>query len=169
MIWKENSSFVFHLHRYHPSPVCFIDSLLYSCPDSTPSDYRSPVLTGIKYCQQGWGQTLPPGSQLHRGHGRRQHQSRCVSQRRHRHPSSDWGAPFLVPACWLFTCVLAAQSCPTLVTPQAVARQTPLSMGFSRQEYWSGLPFTTWAGAGFCGRFLLHLLRRSCVFSPLVC
>ena len=23
----------------------------------------------------------------------------------------------------------------------AVARQAPLSMGFSRQEYWSGLPF----------------------------
>ena len=28
-----------------------------------------------------------------------------------------------------------AQSCPT------VAYQAPLSMGFSRQEYWSGLPF----------------------------
>ena len=27
------------------------------------------------------------------------------------------------------------------VTPQTVAHQTPLSMGFSRQEYWSGLPF----------------------------
>ena len=26
------------------------------------------------------------------------------------------------------------------VTPWIVARQTPLSMGFSRQEYWSGLP-----------------------------
>ena len=26
------------------------------------------------------------------------------------------------------------------VTPWAVARQAPLSMGFSRQEYWSGLP-----------------------------
>ena len=26
------------------------------------------------------------------------------------------------------------------VTPQAVALQAPLSMGFSRQEYWSGLP-----------------------------
>ena len=26
-------------------------------------------------------------------------------------------------------------------TPWAVARQAPLSMGFSRQEYWSGLPF----------------------------
>ena len=28
-----------------------------------------------------------------------------------------------------------------LETPWTVARQTPLSMGFSRQEYWSGLPF----------------------------
>ena len=25
--------------------------------------------------------------------------------------------------------------------PWPVARQAPLSMGFSRQEYWSGLPF----------------------------
>ena len=27
------------------------------------------------------------------------------------------------------------------VTPWTVANQTPLSMGFSRQENWSGLPF----------------------------
>ena len=27
------------------------------------------------------------------------------------------------------------------VTPWTVAHQSPLSMGFSRQEYWSGLPF----------------------------
>jgi len=27
------------------------------------------------------------------------------------------------------------------VTPWTVACQAPLSMGFSRQEYWSGLPF----------------------------
>ena len=26
-------------------------------------------------------------------------------------------------------------------TPRIIARQAPLSMGFSRQEYWSGLPF----------------------------
>ena len=26
-------------------------------------------------------------------------------------------------------------------TPWSVAHQAPLSMGFSRQEYWSGLPF----------------------------
>ena len=28
-------------------------------------------------------------------------------------------------------------------TPWTIARQAPLSMGFSRQEYWSGLPFPT--------------------------
>ena len=27
------------------------------------------------------------------------------------------------------------------VTPWTVAHQAPLSMGFPRQEYWSGLPF----------------------------
>ena len=37
--------------------------------------------------------------------------------------------------------VLFAKSCPTLATPWTVAHQAPLSMGFSRQEYWSGLPF----------------------------
>ena len=26
-------------------------------------------------------------------------------------------------------------------TPRTVARQAPLSMGFPRQKYWSGLPF----------------------------
>ena len=31
----------------------------------------------------------------------------------------------------------------TFVTPWTVAHQTPLSMGFRRQEYWSGLPFPT--------------------------
>ena len=34
-----------------------------------------------------------------------------------------------------------AQSCLTLCDPWTVAHQAPLSMGFSRQEYWSGLPF----------------------------
>ena len=36
---------------------------------------------------------------------------------------------------------VCAQSCPTLCNPWTVARQAPLFMGFSRQEYWSGLPF----------------------------
>ena len=33
------------------------------------------------------------------------------------------------------------QLCLTLATPWTVAHQAPLSMGFSRQEYWSRLPF----------------------------
>ena len=34
-----------------------------------------------------------------------------------------------------------AQSCPTLHNPRSTAAyQAPLSMGFSRQEYWSGVP-----------------------------
>ena len=36
---------------------------------------------------------------------------------------------------------LVTKLCPTLATPWTVAHQAPLSMGFSRQEYWSGLPF----------------------------
>ena len=36
---------------------------------------------------------------------------------------------------------LVTKSCPTVVTPWTRARQAFLSIGFSRQEYWSGLPF----------------------------
>ena len=43
-------------------------------------------------------------------------------------------------SCFPFSEV--AQSCPTLCNPmECIAQQVPLSMGFSRQEYWSGLPF----------------------------
>ena len=40
-------------------------------------------------------------------------------------------------------CCLATKSYPTLlqVALQTTARQAPLSIEFSRQEYWSGLPF----------------------------
>ena len=43
-------------------------------------------------------------------------------------------------------CCVCAQSvsCVRLfVTPRTVALQAPLSMEFSRQEYWNGLPFPT--------------------------
>ena len=33
------------------------------------------------------------------------------------------------------------RSCLTVCTPWTVAHQVPLSIEFSRQEYWSGLPF----------------------------
>ena len=37
---------------------------------------------------------------------------------------------------------LVTQSCPTLCDPMdSVAHQAPMSLEFSKQEYWSGLPF----------------------------
>ena len=38
-------------------------------------------------------------------------------------------------------CVKFLQSCATLWDPMDCSLQAPLSMGFSRQEYWSGFPF----------------------------
>ena len=47
-------------------------------------------------------------------------------------------APDLEAECNVMCVLSCIQLFGTLWT---VARQTPLSMGFSRQEYWSGLPF----------------------------
>ena len=44
---------------------------------------------------------------------------------------------FSNPAC---VC-MRVQSCPFFVSPWTIAHKAPLSMGFFRQEYWSGLPF----------------------------
>ena len=38
---------------------------------------------------------------------------------------------------------LVTKSCPTFVTPWTVAWQAPLSVGFPRQEYQNGLPFSS--------------------------
>ena len=38
-------------------------------------------------------------------------------------------------------CVLVVQSCPTFCDPWIAAHPAPLSIGISRQEYWSGLLF----------------------------
>ena len=48
-----------------------------------------------------------------------------------------------IPCC----CCLVAKSCPTLLWPPwTIARQAPLSVGFPRQEYWSGLPLPSPGG-----------------------
>ena len=41
----------------------------------------------------------------------------------------------------IFVVVVVAKSRSTLVTPWTIACQAPLSEGFFRQEYFSGLPF----------------------------
>ena len=38
----------------------------------------------------------------------------------------------------LLSCFSRVRLC---VTPETAAHQAPLSLGFSRQEHWSGLPF----------------------------
>ena len=42
---------------------------------------------------------------------------------------------------WLPVCVSFSVMSGSLWSPRTVACQAPLSVGFSRQEYWSGLPF----------------------------
>ena len=44
--------------------------------------------------------------------------------------------------CYLHhVCVQSLSRVQLSATPRTVARQAPLSMGLSRQEYWSGVPF----------------------------
>ena len=49
--------------------------------------------------------------------------------------------PSASPECGVWWWCSVARSCLTLCDPWTVAQLAPLSMGFSRQEYWSGLPF----------------------------
>ena len=48
---------------------------------------------------------------------------------------------YFLPSQSSLSLSLVTKSCPTLVTPQTIAFQASLSIGFSRQEYWSELPF----------------------------
>ena len=59
---------------------------------------------------------------------------------------------------------LVAKSCPTLLTLWTVACQAPLSMGFSRQEYWSGLPLSPPTGEE--GRVITYSSRKNEVPGP---
>ena len=45
------------------------------------------------------------------------------------------------PFCSLSACAWVLSRVQLFETPRTVALQDPLSMGFPRQEYWSGLPF----------------------------
>ena len=44
------------------------------------------------------------------------------------------------PVC-LAAAAKSLQLCRTLWTPETAVHQAPRSLGFSRQEHWSGLPF----------------------------
>ena len=76
---------------------------------------------------------------------------------------------------WICGSGLVAKLCPTLVTPWTVACQAPLPMGFSRQECWSGLPFSSPGNQQnmqffpnlFCSRFFFFFKEVShCINAP---
>ena len=58
------------------------------------------------------------------------------------HPNV-WGIIKAKPISQLYTGCVIAQSCLTLCHPWTVAHQVTLSMGFSRQEYWRRLLFSS--------------------------
>ena len=69
---------------------------------------------------------------------------------------------------------LIAQSCPTLCDPMnCVTRQAALSMEFSRQEYWSVLPFPSPGDlsdprSNLCLLCLLHRQAGSLPLAPYI-
>ena len=55
-----------------------------------------------------------------------------------------WDNPVLCLSQPRYACMLNCFShVQIFATPQTVAHQAPLFVGFSRQEYWSGLPFSS--------------------------
>ena len=48
-----------------------------------------------------------------------------------------------VELIFLLSCVSRSVMSDSFASSWTIANQAPLSMGFSRQEYWSGLPFPT--------------------------
>ena len=70
-------------------------------------------------------------------------------------------------------CLLSLFSCARpFVTPWTIAQQAPLSMGFSRQEYWSELPFpfsmeSSWSRDRTCVSYVcLHWQAGSSPLAP---
>jgi len=58
---------------------------------------------------------------------------------------NEWNTAICIsidrPAAAAAAAAKSLQSCPTLCDPIDAAHQAPPSLGFSRQEHWSGLPF----------------------------
>ena len=70
-----------------------------------------------------------------------------------------------VNCAYIYIGGLVAKSCMTLVMPWTAACQVPLSMGFSKQEHWSRLPFPSpicilvWPKSSF--EFFHNILKKT--------
>ena len=53
-------------------------------------------------------------------------------------------------AAYMYAATKSLQLCLTLCDPETTAHQAPPSLGFSRQEHWSGLPSPSPAGMYRC-------------------
>ena len=91
------------------------------------------------------------------------------------HPGVCWNS---CPLNWWCPDGLVTKLCPTLVIPRTVAYQAPLSMGFSRQKYWSGLSFPSpgdlpvqGSNPGFlhCRQILYHLNYQVMILCRNIC
>ena len=80
----------------------------------------------------------------------------------------SWGILSLTALQALWICVLSCFGRVRLfVTPWTVAHQVPLSLGFSRQEYWSGLPLGKFPKSLVLKLFLPEMAtRRQGFFMP---
>ena len=64
----------------------------------------------------------------------------CYIKTNMREDACSCPGPLLMPVICICVCVCTLSRVQFLAAPWTVARQDPRSMGFSRQEYWSGLP-----------------------------
>ena len=75
--------------------------------------------------------------------------------------------------CACMYSVLISQSCQTLCNPRTLDHQAHLSMEFSRQKYWSGLPFPSslYAILSHVQIFIIHSKCRTFPSpqNPLIC
>ena len=125
------------------------------------------------------------GSQWTRGYvTSREMRSVGLKNFRQRHRTVQWNMPMIPqrksngPACQnfdvnllplLLTCVCVCVSRSVIsffATPWTVACQAPLSMEFSRQEYWSRLPFPSPGDLSHPG--LLLRPRKFCIWPALI-
>ena len=76
--------------------------------------------------------------------------------------SQTWLSDWTTTNCLSMLCYAKSfQSCPTLCDPIDGSHQAPLSLGFSRQEHWSGLPFPSPMHEGEKGKRSLSVVSDS--------
>ena len=91
-----------------------------------------------------------PGSENKKNDGTAQTNSKMIFKELSEGQTNSYnlGVNFQILLCawpyqskWMHVCSQSLSTVWLFVTPWTAAHQAPLSMEFSRQEYWSGLPF----------------------------